>query len=219
MKSRRLLARLEKRRAYHLEELRIAQNPNHPEHLLPPSLPLSHRVLDIGCGAGQTLIAAYPDRLSFGVDIDLDALKLGKSLTGQVAFVCARAAALPWTNAQFDMVIARVVLPYTDISSSLKEIHRVLIKGGEVWLVLHSFSFCWRQLGSGLNYKRWVFFPYVLLNSIIFHFTQMLFPYRRGKYESFQTERGITRALVKNGFELISCRGTGTSFLVTAKAR
>lgn len=217
--SRRLPTRLEKSRAYHLEELKIARDPNHNAHLQPPPLPRSHRVLDIGCGAGQTLIAAYPDRLSFGLDIDLAALQLGKSLTEQVAFVCARAGELPWANEQFDMVIARVSLPYTNISISLKEIHRVLIKGGELWMTLHSLSLCWRLVKSSTNYKAWFLFPYVLLNGITFHFAQTLFPYGRDKYTSFQTERGITRALVKNGFELISSRRIGNTFLVTAKAR
>jgi ubiquinone/menaquinone biosynthesis C-methylase UbiE len=201
---------------YHGAELKIALDPSHPAHILPPPLPGSRRVLDIGCGAGQTLIAAYPDRVSFGLDIDLDALKLGKSLTDRVCFVCGKAESLPWPNGQFDMVIARVSLAYINIAASLKEMHRVLSKGGELWMTLHPFSVPWRQAKSS-NYKGRIFFAYIVLNSICFHFTQKQFPFL-GRYESFQTERGISQALVKNGFEGISIR-RGKHFLVTARSR
>lgn len=103
---------------YHRAELKIALDPSQPDHLVPPPLPRSERVLDIGCGAGQTLIAAYSDRVSFGLDIDLDVLKLGRSLTDDVCFVCGKAESLPWPSGQFDMVIARVSLPYTSGSPS-----------------------------------------------------------------------------------------------------
>ena len=143
---------------YHREELEIALDPSHIAHLLPPPLPRSERVLDIGCGAGQTLMAAYSDRVSFGLDIDLEALNLGRSFTDHVCFVCGKAESLPWPNGQFDMVIARVSLPYTDISTSLKEVHRVLRKGGELWMTLHASP--WRQAKSS-NYKGWIFFAYI----------------------------------------------------------
>ncbi len=134
---------------YHLDELKIALDPNHPKHILPPALPSSKRVLDIGCGAGQTLIARYPDRVSFGLDIDVDALQIGRSLTDRVRFVCGKAENLPYSNAQFDMVIARVSLAYTNISAALKEIHRVLKKDGELWITLHPFSIPWTQAKAG----------------------------------------------------------------------
>ena len=199
---------------YHREELKIALDPTHPAHLLPPPLPPSRSVLDIGCGAGQTLKAAYPDRISFGLDIDLDALKLGKSLTSDVRFVCGRAEALPWPNNQFDRVIARVSLAYTNISASLQEIHRVLKCGGELWIVMNPFSIAWTQARSS-TYKGWILFGYIVVNSAIFHFTGKQIPFR-GRYESFQTKSGILRALQKNGFDDISIQ-MGRYFLVTAR--
>ena len=199
----------------HRAELKIALDPSHPAHLLPPPLPRSERVLDIGCGAGQTLIAAYSDRVSFCLDIDLVALKLGRSFTDHVCFVCGKAESLPWPNGPFDMVIARVSLPYTNISTSLKEIHRVLRKGGGLWMTLHPFSIPWRQAKAS-NYKGWIFFAYIVLNSALFHFMQKQFPFL-GRYESFQTQRGISQALLKSGFQGISI-GRGKHFLVTARS-
>jgi ubiquinone/menaquinone biosynthesis C-methylase UbiE len=200
---------------YHREELKIALDSGHPAHLLPPPLPPSSIVLDIGCGAGQTLAAAYSDRVSFGVDVDLDALRLGRSFTDQVRFVCGRAEALPLPSGRFDMVIARVSLAYTNIDTSLKEIRRVLKKGGRVWMTLHPFATTWSQAKAG-NYKGWIFFGYIVLNSALFHLTGRQFSLL-GKHESFQTDRGISRALRKNGFEDISIQ-RGRHFLVTARS-
>ena len=202
---------------YHRAELRIALDPSDPEHLQPPPLPRSHKVLDIGCGAGQTLIAAYPDRISFGLDIDLNALKLGRSLTDHVCFVCGKAESLPLPNGQFDMVIARGSLSSADISASLKEIHRVLRRDGELWMALEPFTERWSQAMT-YKYKGLILFAIVVLNSVFFHLTQKSFPFLR-RYGSFQTERGISRALIKNGFEGISITRAEGFFQVTARSR
>jgi ubiquinone/menaquinone biosynthesis C-methylase UbiE len=200
---------------YHRSELEIALNPGHLAHLLPPVLPYSAKVLDIGCGAGQTLIAAYADRVTFGLDIDVDALRLGLSLTDRICFVCGSAEYLPWKSEQFDMVIARVSLPYTNINRSLREIRRVLRKGGKLWMTLHSLAIAWRQAKSS-NYKGYIFFAYVMANSILFHYTQRMVPFF-GKYNSFQTESGITSALTKLGFHSVTI-SRGKFFLVTARS-
>ena len=201
---------------YHRTELEIALNPEHPAHILPPALPPAQRVLDIGCGAGQTLIAAYPDRISFGLDVDMEALGLGRSLTDRVRFVCGRAELLPYEREQFDFVLARVSLAYTNISAALKEIHRVLKGNGGVWMTLHPFSFSWNQ-AKGSNWKGRIFFGYIVLNSMHLHLAQRQFPFL-GRYESFQTEKGITRALRRSGFHSISItRPGGRHFLVTAE--
>src|SRR5437867_7613895 len=107
-------------------EFAIARDPTDPRHVNPPPFPPDRRVLDVGCGAGQTLIACYGDRRAFGIDVDLDALKLGRSLTNRVAFVCGATEHLPFRDCGFDVVIARVSLPYTDLRLSLPEIRRVL---------------------------------------------------------------------------------------------
>lgn len=200
---------------YNLNELRIALDPGNPRHILPPRLPTSAKVLDVGCGAGQSLIAAYGDGVSFGIDIDFQALKLGRSLTNRVCFVNARAEAMPFQSEQFDLVFARVSLPYTNIPSSLREIRRVLKKGGAVWMTLHPFAGQRRQVRSR-NYRGRIFFVYTVLNSLLFHFVQRQFSFF-GRYESYQTERGMRRALKQNGFDDVSVT-RGRHFVVCARS-
>jgi ubiquinone/menaquinone biosynthesis C-methylase UbiE len=200
---------------YHLGELKIAQDPSHPAHILPPSVPAGSRVLDVGCGAGQTLIAVYPHQLTFGIDIDLSALRLGRTLTNHVYFACSRAEVLPFRPGEFDLVTARVSLAYTDIRKSLREIRRVLKPGGLLWMTLHPFAIPWAQAKTS-NWKGKLFFAYILLNSALFHLTQWQFPFL-GKYESFQTEGGIRRALQRCGFSDVAIK-QDRHFLVTARA-
>lgn len=201
---------------YHLNELQIALDPSRPEHILPPQSPPSERVLDIGCGAGQTLMAAYPDRISFGLDIDFAALQLGTSLTDRVRFLQGRAEGLPYKDQQFDLVFARVSLPYTNLRFSLKEMRRVLRSGGSVWMTLHPPAVPWRQAMAS-NWKGKILFGYILLNSALFHLVQRQFPFH-GRYESFQTDRGIRRALGQAGFEEISIK-RNAHYVVTARVR
>ena len=200
---------------YHLEELRIAQDPLHPSHYLPPAAAPSARILDVGCGAGQSLIGAYPGRITFGLDRDLGALHLGQTLTGDVQFVCGAAEALPFRSEEFDLIIARVSLAYTDVCLSLREIRRVLRRGGRVWMTLHPLAHCWRQARLA-NLKGWFFFAYIIANGVLFHCLQRQFSLF-GKQESFQTEKGIVRALRAAGFQEIRVERKA-HFVVTAQA-
>jgi SAM-dependent methyltransferase len=202
---------------YHLGELKIALDPSHTAHCL-PQVPAEGKVLDIGCGIGQILIATCPGRLSFGIDVDLDALQLGRTLTPQVAFTCAAAEELPFRTGIFDMVISRVSLPYTHIPRALAEIARVLKPGGVVWLTLHSWRIPWKAAKSA-NWRGRFFFVYVVLNSLLFHATQRLFHLPKRNHESFQTRAGMMRALQRAGFEQISIEIQTRHFVATANRR
>ena len=202
---------------YSLNELQIALDPSNPNHSLPPAMPAWAKVLDVGCGAGQSLMARCDDRVSFGIDIDLAALQMGRSLTNRICFTNGKAEALPYKDAVFDFVYARVSLPYTNIPASVKEMRRVLKAGGQTWLALHPFSFSWKQALQS-NYKGRIFFLYIVLNSLFLHYCHRQWPFM-GRYESFQTETGIRRILEANGFGDVSVKRGGRQFLVTARAQ
>ena len=202
--------------AYHLKELAIARDAADRRHVNPPAFPPEWRVLDVGCGAGQTLIACFGDRRAVGVDIAMDALRLGRTLTDRVSFVCAAAENLPFADGAFDAVIARVSLPYSDLGRSLREIRRLLKPGGSFWAVLHPVA----APGSIVDLRRprtVLRLAYLLFNTVLFHCTGRVVPYGRGRYESWQTSSGIRRGLAQAGFARIVL-SRQTHFVVTAEA-
>lgn len=200
---------------YHYGELKIALDPASPSHYL-PVVPAGAKVLDIGCGAGQTLIAACPYRVpgegglclpcsrndcpewGYGVDIDEEALALGRAWSRRMVFSLGSADRLPYNDQEFDLVISRVALPYVDMQRAIAEIRRVLRPGGRIWIALHPFRTIflhWRQR----NWKGWCFAGYVALNGLFFHLTLRTFSllYRR---EYWQSESATRRVLTKAGF-------------------
>jgi ubiquinone/menaquinone biosynthesis C-methylase UbiE len=209
--------------AYHLEELAIASAAGATGHLLPANVPDRGRILDIGCGAGQTLIAlgAGSGRTTVGIDVDPAALRLGQTLTRETRFVCGAAESLPFGSDSFDFAIARVALPYTHLPRAVAEIARVLRAGAMGWFVLHPMSHSWRQLLahiSRLQLKGTIYQLYVLANGVALHLfgRQFYFPLRHGGIESFQTGRGIRRVLAAAGFVDVELQ-RGHFFTVTAR--
>ena len=197
--------------AYHIEELRIALSPNDPRRILPPVHAGHRRVLDVGCGAGQTLAAgvAAEGRECFGIDIDHSALALGRTFSSELRLACGSGEALPFRSASFDLVISRVSLPFMHVAAALGEMARVLRPGGEVWLTLHPVTMPIAQLWHALRrgqFKNAAFRSFVIANGVAMHLTghQFRAPAGRIRWESFQTRYSITRALRRAGFGRIS---------------
>jgi ubiquinone/menaquinone biosynthesis C-methylase UbiE len=210
--------------SYHAEELRIALSADHPAKSLPPLGPSHTRVLDVGCGSGQTLIAAVvgTGRECFGVDIDPAALVVGRTYSGELRLACATGEALPFQAGSFDLVICRVALQYMHVPTALAEMSRVLRAGGEVWLVLHPFlmavSWLWQSLRQG-RVKAAVYRCFVIFNGVVLHLTGRMFPAPLGhiRWETFQTRRATRRALRGAGFDDVRFeRGRRFLFVATA---
>jgi ubiquinone/menaquinone biosynthesis C-methylase UbiE len=190
------------RTPYHIAELNIALDARDPRHLNPPSVPAGYAVLDIGCGAGQTLVALHPLGFACGIDVDADALLLGQRLARDLLFVRSTAEALPFRDGSFDVVIARFSLPYTDIRRALAEVKRVLSGRGYFWASMHPLSITWRSVKRA-GFRGLPFFAYTIANSLWFQFTGRMFGFL-GRYESFQTRSGMRRALATAGFTKIN---------------
>ncbi|MEZ4769786.1 MAG: class I SAM-dependent methyltransferase [Caldilineales bacterium] len=188
-------------RAYHLHELEIARSQEDSRRVMPEIRPQHRRVLDLGCGAGQTLIASDlpAGTWAAGVDVDFDALLLGQELAAPLAFVNGLAEGLPFADAVFDLVIARVVLPFVRIRPALAEIGRVLRPGGDLWMLVHPPRRAWRSLRAAAgarNGQGALHQGYVLANGALFHLIGEVAPSpASGRYESFQTAHAMIREL------------------------
>lgn len=209
--------------AYHMQELEIARSRDDLRRVVPVLSDRCESVLDVGCGAGQTLIACEisPTTFTCGVDIDQEALALGRRLSQRIAFVRASAERLPFSDGSFDVVISRVSLPYMRLPVALREIARVLRPGGQVWFTLHSISITLEGVARSIkerNAKNLAYQLYVIMNGLLFHFTGRLFrsPFNRARCESFQTARGIVRAMLAAGFDQVRPDNRGRIFVVTA---
>ena len=185
---------------YHEAELAIARSADDPRRVLPTIPSTARRVLDVGCGAGQSLIAlALPLGVAaVGLDRDREALALGATWTSDIRFVCGSGESLPFDDDTFDFIFSRVALPYMHLPTALREIHRVLAPAGRVWLVLHGPRIVFSQLATALRggqAKSALFQSYAAVNGALFHLTGRLmrWPAGDGRYESFQTRRVIPR--------------------------
>lgn len=207
---------------YHLQELEIQRDPSDPRRLL-PSLPETlTSVLDVGCGIGQTLIAAGLGDGVFacGVDVDESALVHGATIAPRVRFVRASSEWLPFEDASFEMVFSRAALPWMHIPSALREIARVTKPGGTVWFSFVTPGVAWSELVSAIrrrSLKQIVFRAYVLLNGALFHVmgAQFRYPLKRSRCESFQTATAMTRALRRAGFANVRAH-RGRTLVMTA---
>ena len=198
---------------YHLLELQIALSPSDPRHEMPEIPQSCARVLDVGCGAGQTLIACkLPNSCElYGVDTDLQAIALGKRLSQNISFLVASGERLPFPKAHFDFVFSRVALPYMHIPKALREFHRVLKPGGQVWLLLHPFTIVKDQIlhdFKTLRVKDLAYRCFVVVNGIALHAcgVQFRYPMKRDRCGSFQTTAGMRRALEQAGFADLQMR-------------
>jgi SAM-dependent methyltransferase len=203
--------------AYHEGELRVALDAANPQRLVPEPGDAAS-ILDIGCGAGQTIVALGAGRRSVGVDIDVDALRVAARgpLGEPLRVAAAQGERLPFADGAFDYVYSRVALPYMDIGSAVAEMYRVLRPGGRLWLALHPIAIPAAQFRRG-NLKGKIYALYTMLNGAWFHFTGKTFRLPGGICESIQTERGMTLALSRAGFTRIRFHRTSVHFTVTAE--
>jgi SAM-dependent methyltransferase len=203
--------------AYHEGELRVALDAANPQRLVPDPGDAAC-ILDIGCGAGQTIVALGAARRSVGVDIDVAALRVAaRGPVGEPLRVAAALGeSLPFTSGAFDYVYSRVALPYMDVPAALAEMHRVLKPGGRLWLALHPLGIPAAQFRRG-NLKGKVYALYTMVNGIWFYLTGRTFRLPGGICESIQTRRGMTVALARAGFTNIGFQRTPVHFTVTAE--
>jgi ubiquinone/menaquinone biosynthesis C-methylase UbiE len=103
-------------------------------------MPDAGSVLDVGCGSGallRSLERSAPDITFVGVDPAARMLTAAvQPKTAHALFARARAEALPWRSATFDVVMSSVSFGHwPDQRAGLGECRRVLVGGGSLVLV------------------------------------------------------------------------------------
>jgi len=117
------------------------------------------RVLDIGCGAGQEMLPFLRGGATcVGVDVapqvgsgSIRSLYAAEEIDRTPFFVRAAAEHLPFADQSFDIVICRLVLPYTRNARALAEMARVLRADGRLLLTVHRPGFYARKFWKGIR--------------------------------------------------------------------
>lgn len=152
------------RLAYHLAEFRI-QSP--PSEVIRVSSYLQLKqdslVLDIGCGAGQTLFTLHglANVQYTGVDRDSAALAWGSRLQKlfgmpDIQLICASAESIPFVDSHFTHVVSRVALNYVHQKTALREAVRVLKPGGSICYMEENIGYDLRLLIRARTFRKWI---------------------------------------------------------------
>ncbi|MDQ2936363.1 MAG: class I SAM-dependent methyltransferase [Acidobacteriota bacterium] len=112
------------------------------------------KILDVGCGTGANLEMLSQFGQAQGVDVSAEALSfcrergLGNVKQGQ-------AEALPYEDDSFDLVTGLDVVEHLDDDlAGLKEMRRVLHRGGQALLFVPAFMFLWGVQDDVSNHRR-----------------------------------------------------------------
>jgi len=170
--------------------------------------PIEGRVLEVGCGFGQVLLALSRGRSPAqmtGVDLDRELLRFGTLLCESAPaavsvprFLVADALHLPFANRSFDLVICRVVLMSLPVRAALKELARVVADDGRLYLHLTEARFYVRDFWRG----RWKGSLLAMLNGSLLAILSAQICLR-GLWNNFQTVRWVRKVLREEGLSVI----------------
>jgi hypothetical protein len=142
-------------------------------------------------------------------------------------FARAPAENLPFPDGMFDAVISGVAIPLMDIPRVFLEAARVSTDSAQFEFTYHPLQLVWRYFVRSVirgHPKAAIFYAYALVNGVFFFATGRVFPFfYNGRFESFQTVRGLRIALNRAGFVIVrtrrgSWRPGDSSMIIATKA-
>ncbi len=92
-------------------------------------------VLELGCGTGYfTKELVKTEATIYAIDISPELIENAKTKikSNNINFILGNACSLPFNDTTFDIILGSSVLHHLDINSAVKEIYRVLKKGGRI---------------------------------------------------------------------------------------
>jgi SAM-dependent methyltransferase len=126
----------EQHAAWWIEGFTGGADPEYDEQILPMAaehLAGARRVLDVGCGDGQVarLARTTGADLVVGVDPTWNQIRVARDRGGGPAYARAGAAALPFVDGSFDLVMACLVFEHVRaVDEAIAEVARLLAPGG-----------------------------------------------------------------------------------------
>lgn len=178
-------------------------------------------ILDIGCGTGKDFLhPVYTQaKLLAGIDFNPDLIRYGQVHYPRLKLAVAPFEAIPFGQ-DFDIVVSKVALPYSNIPAALREIHRVLKPEGLLHITMHDwrmqFSWLWKAIKGG-SLKRAVDHGYIVAASLIYALTGRCIPRPwNGTRETFQPAWRLRRSLEQAGFREILIGRTPLGIMIQA---
>ena len=111
-------------------------------------------ILDVGCGTGANLEMLSEFGKAEGVDVSAEALSFCQA-RGLQNVKLGAAEALPYEDNSFDLVTGLDVVEHLDDDvAGLKEMRRVLRRGGRTFLFVPAFMFLWGVQDDVSNHRR-----------------------------------------------------------------
>ena len=172
------------------------------------------RLLDIGCGGGQTalLIHEAAGCECFGVDVDSRAVRFGKRIAGfkglrAVGLSVAKGESLPFERNSFSHVVCRVAINYMHQRLAIREMLRVLNPGGVLYLQVENAGMDLRLIRSGKtlrsSFAASIEFGFGLLHAAVgYQFDMRSFPGCPGRL--FVMNARLTADLRNQGCDILS---------------
>ncbi len=135
---------------------------------------LVHPVLDVGCGDGFLCRTAFGEKLEVGIDLDPKEIERATASGSYGKAICASATDLPLKPNSFKTVVSNCVLEHIpDIDQALREIHRVLKRGGRLMITVPSECFSndtfFQRLLAGIGLSKLGLWYVTSLNRVFKH--------------------------------------------------